>query len=63
MSTIATQLNWGSSIIVEDCFRRFLFRNQRDSTYVLMARITTIAVGVLAIFNALMLESIVQVCL
>jgi Na+/proline symporter len=60
MSTIATQLNWGSSIIVEDCFRRFLFRNQTDRTYVFMARVTTIIVGVIAIFNALMLTSIVQ---
>jgi solute:Na+ symporter, SSS family len=42
MSTIATQLNWGSSYIVEDFYRRFLVRGATERHYVLVSQITTI---------------------
>src|SRR5882724_10635846 len=34
MSTIATQLNWGASYLINDFYRRFLKRNETDRHYV-----------------------------
>ena len=42
MSTIATQLNWGASYIVNDFYRRFLKPNADDHHYVVVAQIATI---------------------
>ena len=42
MSTIATQLNWGSSYIVEDFYRRFLVRGATERHYVRVSQIVTI---------------------
>ena len=42
MSTIATQLNWGTSYIVEDFYRRFLVRHATERHYVRVSQIVTI---------------------
>jgi Na+/proline symporter len=42
MSTIATQLNWGTSYIVNDFYRRFLKRDGTERHYVWVSRLTTI---------------------
>lgn len=42
MSTIATQLNWGASYIVNDFYRRFLKPKASDHHYVVVAQIATI---------------------
>jgi solute:Na+ symporter, SSS family len=42
MSTIATQLNWGASYIVNDFYRRFLKPNADDHHYVVVAQLATI---------------------
>jgi Na+/proline symporter len=42
MSTIATQLNWGASYIVNDFYRRFLKPNATDHHYVVVAQLATI---------------------
>jgi SSS family solute:Na+ symporter len=42
MSTIATQLNWGASYIVNDFYRRFLKPNADDRHYVVVAQLATI---------------------
>jgi Na+/proline symporter len=42
MSTIATQLNWGASYIVNDFYRRFLKPKASDHHYVLVAQLATI---------------------
>ncbi|HEY0702460.1 MAG TPA: sodium:solute symporter family protein [Candidatus Acidoferrales bacterium] len=42
MSTIATQLNWGTSYIVEDFYRRFLVRGSSERHYVRVSQIVTI---------------------
>ena len=42
MSTIATQLNWGASYIVNDFYRRFLKRNESDHHYVIASQWTTV---------------------
>jgi Na+/proline symporter len=41
MSTVATQLNWGSSYLVEDFYRRFLKREGSESHYVNVSRLAT----------------------
>jgi SSS family solute:Na+ symporter len=42
MSTIATQLNWGASYIVNDFYRRFLKPKATDHHYVVVAQLATI---------------------
>ncbi len=42
MSTIATQLNWGASYIVNDFYRRFLKPKADDRHYVVVAQLATI---------------------
>jgi Na+/proline symporter len=60
MSTISTQLNWGTSYIVNDVYRRFARRDASESHYVWISRITTIALMVLSGIVTFYLESIRQ---
>jgi len=48
MSTIATQLNWGASYIVNDFYRRFLRRVAPESHYVLISKIATLLLTVVS---------------
>jgi solute:Na+ symporter, SSS family len=48
MSTIATHLNWGSSYLVSDFYRRFVRRDAAESHYVVVSRWVTILLVVLA---------------
>ncbi|HTR47452.1 MAG TPA: sodium:solute symporter family protein [Verrucomicrobiae bacterium] len=48
MSTVATHLNWGTSYVVSDFYRRFVCRTARESHYVAMSRWVTILLVVLA---------------
>lgn len=58
MSTVATQLNWGTSYVVNDFWRRFIRPNGDEKYYVAVARITTFALAVLSVFVTSRLESI-----
>ncbi len=42
MSTIATQLNWGTSYLVEDFYRRFLRRGAGERHYVHVSQLVTL---------------------
>ncbi|MCS7316592.1 MAG: hypothetical protein NZ554_14060, partial [Bryobacteraceae bacterium] len=42
MSTIATQLNWGASYLVNDFYRRFVRREAPERHYVLLSRLATV---------------------
>lgn len=42
MSTIASQLNWGTSYIINDFYRRFINNDADEKHYVLISRITII---------------------
>ncbi|MEA1987324.1 MAG: sodium:solute symporter family protein [Candidatus Marinimicrobia bacterium] len=42
MSTIASQLNWGTSYLINDFYRRFLVKSQSEKHYVLISRIALI---------------------
>jgi SSS family solute:Na+ symporter len=42
MSTLSTQLNWGTSYLVEDFYRRFVRRQATERHYVVMSRAVTL---------------------
>ncbi|HSM18150.1 MAG TPA: sodium:solute symporter family protein [Gemmatimonadales bacterium] len=60
MSTISTHLNWGSSYIVGDFYRRFVAPNQSDKHYVMVGRVSTVLLIVLASLLALVLQNALQ---
>lgn len=58
MSTIATQLNWGSSYVVNDFYRRFVKQNKDEKHYVSIARITTLFLMVVSILVTFLINRI-----
>ncbi len=58
MSTVATQLNWGSSYLVEDFYRRFLKKGASESHYVNVSRLATIFLVVAAAWVSMQLQSV-----
>jgi len=50
MSTIASQLNWGTSYLINDFYKRFINKSGNETHYVIMSRITII---VLIVFSLL----------
>src|SRR5881628_2988420 len=49
MSTISTHLNWGTSYLVNDFWLRFVRRNAADREQVLVARVATVVLMLLAL--------------
>ena len=60
MSTISTHLNWGASYVVDDVYRRFVAPDREEKDYVMVARVSTVALIVLASFVGLQLETAMQ---
>ncbi|GMR13964.1 MAG: Na+:solute symporter [Gemmatimonadota bacterium] len=60
MSTISTHLNWGSSYIVDDVYRRFMAPDKEEREYVWVARLSTVVLIVLSGVVALWLENAMQ---
>jgi Na+/proline symporter len=60
MSTISTQLNWGTSYVVNDFYRRFVKPTAAESHYVWISRVTTLALMLLSAVVTFYLESIRQ---
>ena len=58
MSTIATQLNWGASYLVNDFYRRFVRRDASEPHYVLASRLATALLTVISAVVAFHIESI-----
>jgi SSS family solute:Na+ symporter len=58
MSTIATQLNWGTSYLVEDFYRRFLRRQAGERHYVVVSRLVTLLLVLAAGYVSARLSSI-----
>ncbi len=58
MSTIATQLNWGSSYLVNDFYRRFLVRDRDERHYVHMSKWATALLAVLGAAVSLIMTSV-----
>ncbi len=57
MSTISTQLNWGSSYIVNDFYKRFLKPEATNKEQVLVGRISTVALMICAALVSFTLQS------
>lgn len=57
MSTISTQLNWGSSYVVNDFYKRFIKPNASNKEQVLVGRISTVVLMVLAALFSFYLQS------
>jgi len=60
MSTIGTQLNWGASYVVNDCYRRFIRRGSAEREYVIASQAVTILLMLASIWVTLHLASIEQ---
>lgn len=57
VSTLSTHLNWGTSYLVHDFYRRFIKPGATEKHYVLMGRVVTALLMVAAAFLTLVLES------
>ncbi|MBT3198851.1 MAG: Na+:solute symporter [Phycisphaerales bacterium] len=60
MSTISTHLNWGSSYVVNDFYKRFIKPEAKDKELVLVGRLSTVVMMVIAALFALQLTSALQ---
>ena len=60
MSTLSSHLNWGSSYVVHDFYRRFVEPEATEKKLVAIGRITTIVLMVLAGLLALALQNALQ---
>jgi len=58
MSTIATQLNWGTSYLINDFYRRFLFNNKNEKHYVLISRLVTLLLMYFSVLITLFINRI-----
>jgi Na+/proline symporter len=56
-STILTHLNWGSSYLVHDFYRRFIAPNADEKHYVNAGRVCTVALYIVAALLSLVLNS------
>ncbi|AUC15530.1 Na+:solute symporter [Tenacibaculum sp. SZ-18] len=57
MSTISTQLNWGSSYVVNDFYARFINTNASEKQKVIVGRITTVLLMLAAALFSFYLQS------
>ncbi|HEX7070533.1 MAG TPA: hypothetical protein VF190_06995, partial [Rhodothermales bacterium] len=60
MSTMSTQVNWGSSIVVSDVYRRFIRPDASENQLVWVGRLATVVLMVTACALALVLENALQ---
>jgi len=58
MSTVATQLNWGSSYIINDLYKRFIKPQSTEKNLVFVSRLTTIAIMVISLVITGFLDTI-----
>jgi Na+/proline symporter len=58
MSTIATQLNWGASYLVNDFYRRFVKKDAGEKHYVRMSQLATVLLTVISAVATFYMDSI-----
>lgn len=58
MSTIATQLNWGASYLVNDFYRRFVRKEASERHYVTVSQLATVLLTVISAVITFYMESI-----
>ncbi len=61
MSTISTQLNWGSSYLVNDLYLRFIGQRDSQKQLVLVSRLATLFIMIIGIIVTSMINSITGV--
>lgn len=49
MSTISSQLNWGTSYIINDFYRRFIKKNAEEKYYIKISRISVILITIFSL--------------
>src|SRR5213078_3096842 len=60
MSTVATQLNWGASYLVNDFYRRFLKKDGTEKHFVAVSRAATVVLFLLSVIVTMNLSSVEQ---
>ncbi len=60
MSTLSTHLNWGSSYVVNDVYKRFVNKEASEQEQVMLGRISTVVLMALAALLALALSNALQ---
>lgn len=58
MSTIATHLNWGTSYLINDFYKRFIMRSNSEKHYVLISRVLTLVIMLLSVIVTTQMETI-----
>ncbi|MGC8858497.1 MAG: sodium:solute symporter family protein [Ignavibacteria bacterium] len=58
MSTIATHLNWGTSYLINDFYKRFIMKSNSEKHYVLISRLLTIVMMLLSVIVTTQMETI-----
>lgn len=58
MSTVATQMNWGSSYLVNDLYRRFIRRDATERHYVAISRAATMLTVILSLIATYFMNQI-----
>ncbi len=58
MSTIATHLNWGTSYVVNDFYKRFIKKGADEKHYVFIARLTTLLIMIASVLITLIIKTI-----
>ena len=61
MSTMSTQLNWGTSYLVNDFYLRFVSPNAKRKTSLQISRLLTILLAIAGLFVTYLMESISDV--
>ncbi|TYP92558.1 Na+/proline symporter [Fodinibius salinus] len=60
MSTISTHLNWGSSYLVNDFYKRFISPDSSEKELVMVGRISTVVLMIIAGIFALLLQNALE---
>lgn len=58
MSTVSTQLNWGTSYLINDLYKRFINPKATDKQYVLYSRIATFLLMLVALTVTSMIDTL-----
>lgn len=58
MSTIATQLNWGTSYLLNDFYRRFIRKDKNEKHYVSFSKIVTVVLMIISVIVTLFIGRI-----
>jgi solute:Na+ symporter, SSS family len=58
MSTVGTQLNWGTSYLINDFYRRFLAKHRSEKHYVFVSKIFIVLLVILSGYTAAHIASI-----